>query len=435
MSGDRQTTENRKQYVAANTDALMQRGIRLALLGGLAAGTVAVLACEQSITTPGACPDFCPVGEIQLIDTVFVGTVLVGLDSVLEEESFTGYVEPMAAAAMQVVGGGAAVESHGLIWFAPFTDSAAIDTLGTLGPIVRQDSFELSLVILDRSPDVTGLEITVHRISPSVDREGDFAALAPFFEDSTIVGVVAVPDDVLDDTVSTVSTILPFDAFPEFEADDGQVALGLSIRGGTPAFASLNTRESALGALLTRFVLVEAPGDSVEVSDFRSPEFDGFVDTDLPSPLAGSLLIGGTPSSRTFVRVKLPPFIMDSSNIVRAHLLFVPVEPALGAPSDTFEVVAEPLGADFGAKSPILLVLDAPIVAAEVGVGTTDTVVIDISRIVAFWQATPDQVRTLVLRFADEAASVAELRVGSTRFLGSEPALRVTYIPPFSFGR
>ncbi len=428
MSGDRRTTGKRQRYVAANTDALMQRGIRFALLGGLAAGAVAVLACEQSITAPGACPDFCPVGEIQLIDTV-----LVGHDSVLEGESFTGYVEPMAAAAMQVVGGGAAVESHGLIWFAPFADSAAIDTVGTLGPVVRQDSFELSLVILDRSPDVTGLEITVHRISPSVDREGDFAALAPFFEDSTIVGVVAVPDDVSEDTIST---ILPIDAFPEFEAGDRQIALGLSIRGGTPAFASLNTTESALGALLTRFVLVEADGDSlVERSDFRSPEFDGFVDTDLPSPLAGSLLIGGTPSWRTFVRVALPPFIMDSSDIVRAHLLFVPVEPALGAPSDTFEVVAEALGADFGAKSPILSLPGCSLVTAEVGVGTTDTVVIDISCIVGFWQASPDQVRTIVLRLFDEAASVAELRVGSTRFLGSEPALRVTYVPPFSFGR
>lgn len=422
MSGARQTTGNQQQYVAANRDALMQRRIRFALLGGLSA--VAVLACEQSITTPGACPDFCPVGEIQLIDTVLVG--------VLERDtSFAGYLEPMAAAAMQVVGGGAAVESRGLIWFAPFADSAAIDSV-TRGAVVRQDSFELSLVILGRSPDVTGLEITVHRISPSVDREGDFAALAPFFEDSTIVGVVAVPDDVSEDTVST---IIPVDAFPEFEAGDRQIALGLSIRGGTPAFASLNTRESALGALLTRFVLVEAEGDSVERSDFRSPEFDGFVDTDLPSPLAGSLLIGGTPSSRTFVRVALPSFIMDSSDIVRAHLLFVPVEPALGAPSDTFEVVAEPLGADFGAKSPILSLSDAPLVRTEVGVGTTDTVVIDISRIVAFWQATPDQVRTIVLRFLDEAASVAELRVGSTRFLGSEPALRVTYVPPFSFGR
>ena len=401
----------------------MQSGIRFALLGGLAAG--AVLACEQSITAPGACPDFCPIGEIQLIDTVLVG--------VLERDtSFTGYVEPTVATGMQVVGGGAAVESHGLIWFAPFGDSAAIDSV-TQGPIVRQDSFELSLVILDRSPDVTGLEITVHRISPSVDREGDFAALAPFFEDSTIVAVVAIPDSVSEDTVSTIISV---DAFPEFEADDRQVALGLSIRGGTPAFASLNTRESALGALLTRFVLVEADGDSlVERSDFRSPEFDGFVDTDLPSPLAGSLLIGGTPSSRAFVRVALPPFIMDSSSIVRALLLFVPVEPALGAPSDTFEVVAEALGADFGPKSPILPVSDSSLVRTEVGVGTTDTVVIDISLIAAFWQASPDQVRTLVLRLLDEAVSVAELRVGSTRFLGSEPALRVTYVPPFSFGR
>ena len=400
----------------------MQRGIRFALLGGLAAG--AVLSCEQSITAPGACPDFCPSGEIQLIDTVLVG--------VLERDtSFSGYVEPGVATAMQVVGGGAAVESHGLIWFAPFADSAAIDSV-TLGLVVRQDSFQLSLVILGRSPDVTGLEITVHRISPSVDREGDFATLAPFFEDSTIVAVVAIPDDVSEDTVTTIIRI---DAFPEFEAGDRQIALGLSIRGGTPAFASLNTRESALGALLTRFVLVEAGGDSLERRDLRSPEFDGFVDTDLPSPLAGSLLIGGTPSSRTFVRVALPSFIMDSSNIVRAHLLLVPVEPVLGAPSDTFEVVAEALGADFGAKSPIVSVPGCSLVTAEVGVGTTDTVVIDISCIVAFWQATPDQVRTLVLRFLDEAVSVAELRVGSTRFLGSEPALRVTYVPPFGFGR
>ena len=357
--------------------------------------------------------------------------MLVGNDSVLEGESFTGYVEPGVATAMQVVGGGAAVESHGLIWFAPFADSVAIDSV-TLGLVVRQDSFQLSLVILGRSPDVTGLEITVHRISPSVDRESDFATLAPFFEDSTIVAVVAIPDDVSEDTVSTIIRI---DAFPEFEAGDRQIALGLSIRGGTPAFASLNTQESALGALLTRFVLVEADGDSLERSDFRSPEFDGFVDTDLPSPLPGSLLIGGTPSSRTFVRIALPPFIMDSSNIVRAHLLFVPVEPVFGAPSDTFEIVAEALGADFGAKSPILTLPDSLLVGAKVGVGTTDTVVIDISRIVAFWQATPDQVRTLVLRFLDEAVSVAELRVGSTRFLGSEPVLRVTYVPPFRFGR
>lgn len=400
----------------------MQRGIRFALLGGLAAGAVA--ACEQSITAPGACPDFCPIGEIQLIDTVLVG--------VLERDtSFTGYVEPSLANAMQVVGGGAAVESHGLIWFAPFADSAAIDSV-TLGLVVRQDSFELSLVILGRSPDVAGLEIAVHRISPSVDRQGDFAALAPFFEDSTIVAVVAIPDDVSEDTVSTIIRI---DAFPEFEAGDRQIALGLSIRGGTPAFATLNTRESALGALLTRFVLVEADGDSLERSDFRSPEFDGFVDTDLPSPLAGSLLIGGTPSSRMFVRIALPPFIMDSSNIVRAHLLLVPVEPVLGAPADTFEVVAEALGADFGAKSPILSLPDSLLVTAKVGVGTTDTVVIDVSRIVTFWQATPDQVRTLVLRFLDEAASVAELRVGSTRFLGFEPTLRVTYVPAFGFAR
>ncbi len=154
--------------------------------------------------------------------------------------------------------------------------------------------------------------------------------------------------------------------------------------------------------------------------------------------------MGGTPSARTFLRVNLPPVIMDSSEIVRGTLLFVPLEPALGAPTDTFLLVAEGLGADFGAKSPILPILDTLLVRTRVGVGSTDTVSIDISSLLAFWQNTPDAVRSLVVhidgprqtgvRLNDgEGASVAQIRLASTRILGMEPSIRVTYVPPFRF--
>ena len=401
---------------------------RFALIGGIAVG---VLACEASITAPGSCPEFCPNAVIELVDTVLTG-VLEG------DTSFTGYVEPTRANAMQVAGGGAGVESRGVIFFARFGDSAAVDSTAR-GLVLRQDSFQLELVLLSRSPDVTGLQITVHRIDPSANPLGDFTELAPFFEDSTIIGIIAIPDAV---TADTVSAIIPGDAFPDFEANENQVALGLSIRGTTPAFANFRTRETTLGALLTRYVLVGV--DSVERSEIRLSEFDTFVDTDLPGPPAGALLVGGTPSARTFLRVNLPPVIVDASEIVRATLLFVLVEPVLGAPTDTFLVVAEGLSADFGAKSPILPTPDTLLVRTAVGVGSTDTVSIDISSLLAFWQNTPGAVRSLVLhidgprqtgvRLNDgEGASVAQIRLASTRILGMEPTIRVIYVPPFRF--
>ena len=165
---------------------------------------------------------------------------------------------------------------------------------------------------------------------------------------------------------------------------------------------------------------------------------DAFVDTDLPAAAGGALLVGGTPSARTFLRVNLPAFIVDSSEVVRATLLFVPLEPALGAPMDTFSIVAEGLGADFGAKSPLLdrfLFPDSLLVRTPVGVGSTDTVAIDISSLLTYWQDTPDQVRSLVLRIDLEGGSPAQLRLASTRMAGMEPAIHVTYVPPFRFGQ
>jgi hypothetical protein len=297
---------------------------------------------------------------------------------------------------------------------------------------VELDSFRLDLVLVGRTP-VTGLTVRVHRLPPTVERDSDFSALDPFFEDSTVVGTVVIPDGVFADTVSA---ILPGDAFPTFQEDSQQVALGLSIQGSAPAFATFETREVNLGALLQRFVKIEAsPGDTVEGIDFLAPQFDTFVDTDLPIPVAGSLVVGGTPSSRIFIRVVLPPLIMDSSDVVRAHLLLIPAEPAVGAPADTFYIVAQPLGADFGPKSPIISMGDTALVRTSVGVGTLDTIAVDISRILAFWQSDAEQVRTLVVRARFEAASMAEVRLGSTRTLGFEPLIRVTYVPPFSFVR
>ena len=58
---------------------LRRRLGRLALL-------LALAGCTEQVTAPGVCPDYCPGGEIAVVDTIF--TDIIGRDS-----SFTGYLE------------------------------------------------------------------------------------------------------------------------------------------------------------------------------------------------------------------------------------------------------------------------------------------------------------------------------------------------------
>ena len=242
---------------------------RLVLLSGLA---LLVLACEQRIIAPGACPEFCPNAEIRMLDSVLVGVVE-------QDTSFQGYIRASDAISMQVVGGGAAPESRVLLRFLRFGSVVGITNTVSV-PVAELDSFRLDLLLTGRSPDVTGLVVTVYRLPVGIDTLSTLASVAPFFHDSLIVGVVVVPDTVSNDTVST---ILPGAAFPTFVDDGRQMALGLAIRGTTPAFASFGTDEGVRGAGLRRFVKADsADGQRVPATDFRAVEFDTFVHPDPP---------------------------------------------------------------------------------------------------------------------------------------------------------
>ena len=399
---------------------------RPVLLSGVCFAACAALACEQVITAPGACPEFCPVAQIEMVDSLLTGVIE-------QDTSFQGYVPAQAAILMQVATDGGR-ESRALVRFRRFGDAVPITTTAT-APVAELDSFRLDFIVTRRSADVSGLGITVYRIPTSIDSLTTFDAVAPFFDDSLIVGVVPVPEP--DSTGSdTISTVIPAAAFPTFVEDAREITIGLAIRSTTPLFATLGTDDGVRGAGITRFVKADsAPGQLRPVSDFRTVDFDTFVHTD-PAPLQpATLTVGGTPSTRSFMRFNIPSFVIDSSEVLGAKLLLVPVEPVLGAPGDTFNLIANALSADFGPKSPLLIVLDSSAIGIPVAVGTSDTISLNITSIVRSWQNNPDQVRTLVLRLRTEAATFAELRVGSSQRIGAEPSLRVTYVPPFSLVR
>ncbi len=384
-------------------------------------------ACSQEVTAPGVCPEFCPSAQVRVLDTLLVGNIV-------RDSSFRGYVTPHRAVRMQLshLNGGPGIESRGVLRFLPFSDSL-IDTEG-LRPIVGTDSFNITLVLDGRPTNVTDLALMVHRLPASVDSSVTAADVEPFFDDSTVVGTLSLPDSVTD---STITFVLPPGGLDSLEADSFTVALGLALRGPAPAFVNLGTAEGGLGATLTRFVKIDSlGGELADRSESRVVSMDTFVIPPQPDPVATSLVTGGLPSARSLLRLNLPPAIIDSANIVRATLILVPTEPLRGAPGDSLLIFVEGLSADFGPKSPIIpgLLDTAGVGSVTVPVGSVDTLRIDVTRTVVPWKSNPNLPRSLMLRVRPEGAVLGELRVGSSRSVGATPALRVSYVPPSKLG-
>ncbi|NIN11422.1 MAG: hypothetical protein GTN62_07940 [Gemmatimonadales bacterium] len=382
------------------------------------------VACQESITAPGACPDYCPPSRVDVFDSILKS-------SIDRDSSFRGYVPAHAAEGLQLTTQGSSLESRAVLRFFRFPEELTQGVVGAGDSIVGLDSLRLDVAVRRRSPDVLGMELVVHRLPVSVDSQTTYADVVPFFHDSTIIATLAVPDTLAS---GKLSARLDASAFPTFESDSLRAAVGVALRADSAGFLELGTLESDLPAVLNRFVKVDsAGGETAEGTDARPTELDSYVALAPPSPGPDALAVGGIPSARAILRFDMPRAIVDSSDVVRATLILVPDGAAYGAPGDTFSVRAEGLTADFGPKSPLVPPTAETIAlgAARVGVGASDTVRIDITHLVRPWRVDTLLARSLMLRIVPEGAILGEIRFGSSRAAIGAPAIRVTYMPLF----
>lgn len=378
----------------------------------------AAVACDENLTAPGGCPEYCPPGAVIVVDTVFTSAIA-------EDSTFRGFVAARRATVMQVAAD-PTTPSVALVRFFPFPTELV--TTDGAGPAASVDSLRLTVIVNARGPGGSDLVLRVHRVPVSVDSTTTFADLGPYLEDSTRIGMGTVPDSVGD----TLTIVLPGDAFPKLLTDDELVAaVAIALEAPEPSFVNLGTFESAQRAVLERFVQVDVGADTTPPGqDAQTVTFDTYVYEGLAEVGPGELAAGGTPSARSLIRVGLPPAVIDSAHIVRATLLLVPTRPLFGAPTDSLELRADRLAADFGPKSPIVpTTLDSlRIGTARVPTGWTDTIRIDITPLMRAWQAQPSLPRAFMLRAAPEAAKMGELRLYSSEG-ANPPGLHVTYIP------
>jgi hypothetical protein len=426
----------------------MHRSSRFLLAGLLAA------ACVEDVNAPGQCPDYCPGGQITVIDTI-LRTVIAG------DSAFRGYVTPAEAASLLVADLPGIIDSRGIFYTVAQQARIAYSISDTsTGGIIAVDSAYLKLLIVRRDTAAHNLTLRLYRLPFTLDSSTTFGAVAPFFTDSllrtvnvdSLIATANKKDTVTGDSVRVDSISRRIDVIIRLDsaqaryvaADTGRLGFGLRVSADSLASIAIGAKEAQANVdpQLIRFVRLDSTGlvNGVKRTlTARTAQFDSYVFAPAAPALDSTLAVGGIPTARSFLRVALPAAIRDSSQIIRATLLLVPATAAQGTPIDSFFVIAHGVDADFGGKSPIA-VDSARKGSAVVRIGQTDTVRIDLTRLVRIWSFDSTAVTGVMLRvvpvtgLVGEGSTLAEIRFQPSGHTTLRPALHVTYVRRFPFG-
>jgi len=411
---------------------------RLAFVGAV----LLAAACVERLTAPGHCPDFCPSGQITVVDTLLT-------TSINRDSSYRGYVvsypSPVMLAAV-LPGASDTLDGRPIFRFNGYGPRLPVSSVDT-GQIRGADSARLQLYIVRRDTATHNLRLQFYRLPTTIDTTTTFDAVAAAFNNAPVRPTVNVDtllaqpggkdpvtgDSVVVDTVNHRWLLsLKFDAAAaryDGTSDSGAVAYGIRIAADT--LASIAFGKGSVGPVLQWYLRVDSLGMPVA----RKPGILGttlanFVFAPPPAPLDSTLAVGGAPSARSVLRVAFPKFIRDSSQIIRGTLFLVPAVAARGAPADSFVMEARTVLADFGRKSPIDARLDDPIVIHP---GARDTIKIEVTNMLQLWAADTTHPTVFLLRPQAEAQYFGEIRFYPSK-AALRPTLQITYVKQFPFG-
>lgn len=428
---------------------------------------LALAACGEEVIAPGVCPEFCPSA---VNDTLTRDTILT--DVVERDSAFRGYLRAHDGEALAVADLPGIVDSRAIFRTQEMFTRVTPKAGDTATVPITVDSARLRLIIVRRDTSAANLRLKVYRLPLAIDSTTTFAELdVPWFQDSLVDSVnvsdlLARPpigdtatvrqwgDTIRTDSAGHVlqiargdSALIIYFTLDTIQAtlvvaDSGQVAYGVRVAADSLASIALGANATVItdrDASLRWFYHYAIPdtlpaADSVvNSSTLRETSFDSFVFEPANLPLDSNLVVGGAPSARSLLRFAIPSFLRDTVDVVRATLILVPVAPVPGAPGDSFVVLARPLLADLGAKSPLSTVA-AFYGSTTIHIGTTDTVRIELSDLVRQWALDTAATTALMLGQVPEASSYAEIRFYSSRTPAFRPALHVTYVRRFAFG-
>lgn len=419
------------------------------------------IACVEVATAPGVCPTFCPNGTIESRDTIFT-------DIIVRDSSFRGYVQAYQAEAMTAVDVPGVIDSRAFFVTNKMFTRTTFNSGDTTTVPLFADSVRLRTIIVRRDTEATNLQLKLYSLPVTSDSTATFLSLEPYFSnppvDSVNVSAVLARPPITDTTTRRIwgdsiwtdsagHVIVQADSgrtlflywqldsvqAPLVDADSGRLGFGIRVAADSFATISIGSLESGRNALVSWYYHYTVPDTVTSEPDTvktgvqpRAPQFDSFVFDRAPQPVDSNLVVGGAPSARSLLRVDLPAFLHDSIDVVRATLILVPVAAVSASPADSFEVRGLPVLADLGAKSPLANVLTG---RTTIHANVADTVRIELTDLIRNWALDTTQTTAFMLGQVPEAASYTEVRFYSSRTPAFRPALHITYVKRFPFGK
>jgi hypothetical protein len=403
---------------------------------------LAAAGCVERVAAPGTCPAYCPSAGLTVLDTLLV-------TNVSKDSAYRGYVLAYQAAVM-LVSDTPLVDSRAIFQFSSYGPRIAIRTNDTTtSAIPSLDSAQLRFYVTHRDTAAHNLTVRIYGLPVPIDTLTPFATVAGPFAAAPLRRVnldslfarAGHKDSVAGDSVQADTVNNRWLVFLRLDssqahyvvADTGRLAYG--VRVSANRFASATLGKGDLGPQFTPFTTLDSAGTPVRRTlPVRGATVATFVFDPPPRPLDSTLAVGGVPATRSILRIALPRALRDSTQVMRATLILVPAVAARGAPADSFVIEAHTVLTDFGAKSPIAVDLTR-VDTTVIHIGATDTTQIEITNLLQFWQTDTTQVTTLVLTAKPEANDLAEIRFYPSQAAGLRPAIRVTYVPRYPFGK
>ncbi|WP_411279924.1 hypothetical protein [Gemmatimonas sp.] len=402
---------------------------------------VTAAACTESLDGGAACPSLCPSKAESFRDTI--------VDAVVLDSSLGGFPALGLSPFILIANRPDTVVTSAIIRFDALPTVFSPNKGTTVDSIMAVDSVFLRFPLDSTGRrGTTPVTLEVYDVDTTASDSVTSVVRSLFRPDRRIGSLVFTPSATRD------SIRIPFSktVMAAKIAAKGRLRLGVRIRGGS---GQLRAVAFVAGAGAPT-VVFDPSTDTTYAPQQISPStivpnstadvelaYSVYTINDLasPAPGANTLLVGGFPAYRSYLRFSVPSRITDSSTIVRAEVL-------LTQQSSTFGNAADPVGlfalvpTTTSLVTDLRRILDLAAAGSFAGVDSTLLVpsaagvrAVNILALARTWRTLPTNVpRAIAFRIGLEGAQPAELRFYSSKAPAAlRPRLRITYLPRSEF--
>lgn len=410
-------------------------------LCGIVLAAVTAAACTESLEGGAACPSLCPAKAESFRDTI--------VDAVALDSSVAGFPSLGLSPFLLLANRPDTVVTSGVIRFDALPTVFSANRGTTVDSITAVDSVYLRFP-LDSTGRLgtTPVTLEVYDVDTTANDSVTAVVRSLFRPDRRIGSLVFTPSAVGD------SIRIPFSrtVMAAKIAAKGRLRLGVRIAGGSGQLRAISFVNGA-GA---PSVVFDPSTDTVYAPQQITPStivpnttadvelaYSVYTISDLasPPPGLGTLVVGGFPAYRSYLRFNVPSRITDSSTIVRAEVLFTQRPSSFGNARDSVALLAlVPTTTEL--VSDLRRVLDLSAAGSFAGVDSTRMVpassgvrAVNILALARTWRTLPTNVpRAIAFKIGLEGGQPAELRFYSSEAAATlRPRLRITYLPRSEF--